>query len=35
MLRAWLNPIRWMPADRANRVAERYFVKKEEEEDRK
>jgi len=25
-----LNPIRWMPADRANRVAERYFRKKEE-----
>jgi transcriptional regulator with XRE-family HTH domain len=25
-----LNSIRWMPADRANRVAERYFRKKEE-----
>jgi transcriptional regulator with XRE-family HTH domain len=25
-----INSIRWMPADRANRVAERYFRKKEE-----
>lgn len=28
-----LNSIRWMPADRANRVAERYFRKKEKEKD--
>jgi transcriptional regulator with XRE-family HTH domain len=30
-----LNSIRWMPADRANKVAERYFRKKEKEEENK
>jgi hypothetical protein len=30
-----LNSIRWMSADRANRVAEHYFMKKEKEKDNK